>query len=576
MGGNMENTKMKNKKQTFMAGVMTIMFAQIIIKVLGLLYRLVITNVPYFGDEGNGLYGAGFQIYMLLLSIATTGVPGAIAKLVSERIAIGKHKEAHHIFKVAFALFAIIGMIGTSILYLGAEVIASQWIGNPAVEGVLKALAPSIVFVAVSAVIRGYFNGMYNMKATSNSQMLEQLFKSLLTIGFVMGIYWIFSTQPANLAQIFNVTEDNVTEIMAVVANLASTIAAAIGFVYLYGFYAIRKKEIWKNIRDSKVTYKPESIKKTIKTILALSIPMSLASIVSAINRNVDTLTVINGLTEMLLAQGTLAYDAVVSEATRLYGILSGKVDMLIGLPLSLNIAFATALVPAVSEALAKKDTKTATRRISFSLRTSMLIALPCSIGMCVLAEPILNLLFPNQIAVEAPLLLQISAFTIIFSVLNQTINGALQGIGKIFIPAMSLGIGAITKLILNLVLIRIPTIGINGAAIGSVCCHLVATCIGFTILRKNIQLETDFMQFVGKPVLATAIMAGATILSEKVLGMFLDSTRIITILAIVVAVVTYFLAVILLKIFKREDYHMLPYGDKLYHFLEKIKLVKA
>lgn len=572
----MEETKVKNKKQTFMAGVMTIMFAQIIIKVLGLLYRLVITNVPYFGDEGNGLYGAGFQIYMLLLSIATTGVPGAIAKLVSERVAVGKHKEAHHIFKVAFALFAIIGIIGTSILYLGAEVIASQWIGNPAVEGVLKALAPSIVFVAVSAVIRGYFNGMYNMKATSNSQMLEQLFKSLLTIGFVMGIYWIFSTQPANLSQIFNVTEDTVTEVMAIVANLASTIAAAIGFVYLYGFYAIRKKEIWKNIRESNVTYKPEGIKKTIKTILALSIPMSLASIVSAINRNVDTFTVINGLTDMLLAQGTLAYDAVVSEATRLYGILSGKVDMLIGLPLSINIAFATALVPAVSEALAKKDTKTATRRISFSLRTSLLIALPCSIGMCVLAEQILTLLFPNQIAAEAPLLLQISSFTIMFSVLNQTINGALQGIGKIFIPAMSLGIGAITKLILNLVLIRIPEIGINGAAIGSVCCHMVATCIGFTVLRKNIKLETNFVQFIGKPVIATVIMAMSAVLSETVLSMFVSSTRIITLLAIGVAIISYFLALILLKVFKREDYHMLPYGDKIYHFLEKIKLVKA
>ena len=104
----MEETKVKNKKQTFMAGVMTIMFAQIVIKVLGLLYRLVITNVPYFGDEGNGLYGAGFQIYMLLLSIATTGVPGAIAKLVSERIAVGKNKEAHQIFKIAFALFAVV------------------------------------------------------------------------------------------------------------------------------------------------------------------------------------------------------------------------------------------------------------------------------------------------------------------------------------------------------------------------------------------------------------------------------------------------------------------------------------
>lgn len=571
----MENIHIKNKKQTFMAGVMTIMIAQIIIKVLGLIYRLVITNVPYFGDEGNGLYGAGFQIYMLLLSIATTGVPGAIAKLVSERIAVGKNKEAHNIFKIAFVLFAIIGLIGTSILYLGAGVIASEYIGNPAVEGVLKALAPSIVFVAVSAVIRGYFNGMYNMKATSNSQMLEQLFKSLLTIAFVMGIYWVFVTQPVNLANVFSVTEDTVTEIMAIVANLASTIATAIGFLYLFVFYRIRRKEIWKNIRESKALYHPQSIKKTCKTILALSIPMSLASIVSAINRNVDTFTVINGLTDMLSAQGTMAYDIVVSEATRLYGILSGKVDMLIGLPLSINIAFATALVPAVSEALAKKDNKTATRRISFSLRTSMLIALPCSIGMCVLAEPILNLLFPNQIAVEAPLLLQISAFTIIFSVLNQTINGALQGLGKIFVPAISLGIGAVTKLVLNLILIRIPEIGINGAAIGSVCCHLVATCIGFTILRKNIKLETNASQFLIKPVIATIIMAIATILSEKVLAMVISSTRVITIFAIVIAVFAYFLSVIKLKIFEREDYHMLPFGDKIYHFLEKVKLVK-
>jgi len=572
----MEKEQVKNKKQTFMAGVMTIMFAQIIIKVLGLLYRLVITNVPYFGDEGNGLYGAGFQIYMLLLSIATTGVPGAIAKLVSERIAVGKHKEAHHIFKIASSLFAVIGLIGTSILYLGAEVIASQWIGNPAVEGVLKALAPSIVFVAVSAVIRGYFNGMYNMKATSNSQMLEQLFKSLLTIGFVLGIYQIFTIQPSNWAILFNITEDTVTEVMAMVANLASTIAAAIGLVYLYAFYSRRKKEIWKNIKESNVSYKPESIKNTIKTILALSIPMSLASIVSAINRNVDTFTVINGLTDMLMSQGQMAYDLVISEATRLYGILSGKVDMLIGLPLSLNIAFATALVPAVSEALAKKDKKTATRRISFSLRTSMLIGLPCSVGMSILADQILHLLFPNEIATEAPLLLQISAFTIIFSVLNQTINGALQGLGKIFIPAISLGIGAITKLILNVILIRIPEIGINGAAIGSVCCHLVATCIGFTILRKNIKLETSFSQFILKPLIAVTIMATVTMLSQNVLLVIFNSTRLVTIISILVAIITYFLAIIKLKVFERDDYHMLPYGDKIYKILEKIKLVKA
>ena len=105
--------KKVNKKQTFMEGVMTILFAQIVIKVLGLLYRLVITNVEGFGDEGNGLYGAGYQIYTLLLAIASIGVPSAIAKLVSERIAVGKNKEAHDIFKVALLLFGIIGAVSS-------------------------------------------------------------------------------------------------------------------------------------------------------------------------------------------------------------------------------------------------------------------------------------------------------------------------------------------------------------------------------------------------------------------------------------------------------------------------------
>ena len=77
-----------NKKQSFMAGVLTLLFAQIVIKVLGLIYRLVITNIPYFGDAGNGLYSSGYQIYTLLLAIASIGVPSAIAKLVSERIAL--------------------------------------------------------------------------------------------------------------------------------------------------------------------------------------------------------------------------------------------------------------------------------------------------------------------------------------------------------------------------------------------------------------------------------------------------------------------------------------------------------
>ena len=552
-----------------MAGVITIVIAQVVIKLLGLLYRLVITNIPYFGDEGNGLYGAGFQIYTLLLAIATTGIPGAIAKLVSEKRALGKAREAHRIFRVAFALFAVIGLLGTMILFFGARYIATTLIGNPDVEGVLVALSPSIFFVAISAVIRGYFNGMYNMKAGSNSQMIEQFFKSFLTIAIVL-VLFLMVPQVGRIANVFHVTEENVTAVMAAGANLASTIAAAIGFVYLYFFYVRRKKEIWKDIKAENKIFEKQSIKKLVKTILYLSIPMSLASVVSAINRNVDTFTVIRCLKVAL--QGTMSADLIEAEATRLYGILSGKVDMLIGLPLSLNIAFATALVPAVSEAMALGDERTANRRISFSLRTSMLICLPCAIGLCVLADPILKLLFPGAYAPEATILLQISSFTIIFTVLNQTINGSLQGLGKVFVPAGTLALGALIKLIINLSLI--PQIGINAAAIGSVACHLIATIIGFIILRKSIKLDLNGINFVLKPVMATALMGASAYLAQTYLPLIIGSTRLVTILAIVVAVAVYLLSLVLLKVFDRDDFHMLPYGDKIYHFLQKRKLV--
>lgn len=313
--------------------------------------------------------------------------------------------------------------------FFGAEFIATHFIGNSGVAGVMRALSPAIFFVAVSAVIRGYFNGMYNMKATSNSQVLEQFFKSSFTIILVLLVRFLATANPRGIANLLNISEANVTEAMAVGANFASTLAAICSFVYLFAFYNKRKKEIWKDINTATGTYTKYSKKHIMKTILKFSIPISLASIISAINRNVDTFTVINGLKTLLTNQMFGNMEAITAEATRLYGILSGKVDMLIGLPAALNIAFSTALVPTISEAMVKKDFDTAKRRITFSIRTTLLIALPCAMGMAALARPILTLLFPNAVAAEAPMLLQLSSIVIVFTLMNQTLSGALQGL---------------------------------------------------------------------------------------------------------------------------------------------------
>lgn len=559
-----------NKKQSFMEGVMTLFLAQLIVKILGLIYRLVITNVEGFGDAGNGLYGAGYQIYTLLLAFASIGVPSAIAKLVSERIAVGKNKEAHDVFKTALCLFGIIGLTGALFLFFGADIIATKFIGNPSVAGVMRALAPAIFFVAISAVIRGYFNGMYNMKATSNSQVLEQVFKSLFTILLVLGIRALATTNPTTLARLLNISEENATEAMAIGANFASTLATLCSFVYLYMFYNHRKKEIWKDINNSTRTYTKYTKKHIAKTILKYSIPISLASIVAAINRNVDTFTVIGGLKTLLTSQMYGTQEMITAEATRLYGILSGKVDMLVGLPAALNAAFSTSLVPTVSESMAKKDEKTAKRRMAFSIRTTLLLALPCAVGLAALAEPILLLLFPNAVAKEAPMLLAISAFTIIFTLVNQTLSGALQGLGRVMIPAISLACGAVVKVIVNLILI--PVIGVNGAAIGSIFCGITALIINLYFLHKNIKLELNYNQAIIKPVAISATMGILAYLTQKYVKILLGRASIATLVAIIVAVIVYFGGIILFKVFDRDDYHMLPYGDKIYNFLHKNK----
>ena len=200
-----------------------------------------------------------------------------------------------------------------------------------------------------------------------------------------------------------------------------------------------------------------------------------------------------------------------------------------------------------------------------------MLICLPCAIGLCVLADSILKLLFPGAYAPEATILLQLSSFTIIFTVLNQTINGSLQGIGKVLVPAITLAIGAILKLIINLNLI--PKIGINGVAIGSITCHVVASTIGFIILKKNIKLNLNIGNFIVKPVIATGLMGTVAYVAQKYLPLIISSSKIVTLLAIVCAVVVYVFALILLKVFNEDDYRMLPYGEKIYKVLNKIKL---
>ena len=535
----------KTKKEGFMQGVLALMCSQVIIKILGLVYSMYLTNREGFGDNGNAIYMSGYQVYALLLTLSSIGVPNAISKLVSEKLAIGDRKGADRIFKIAFVTFAFIGFVGTLLLYLGAGVIATNWLQIPEAEYTLMTLSPAIFFVSISSVVRGYFNGRQKMSATAKSQTVEQVFKTALTIIIV---------------EIVAICTKVDTELMAAGANLATTFATFLSFSYIYALYKMNRAEEAKTLEKNLKTTK-ESAKSIIKKILAVSIPISLSSLISAVNKNIDSVTVVRIL-KPLIGEAT---------AKAKYGILSSKVDILTSMPLAFNIAFATALVPAISGAKVKNDMETINKRLRFSILITILIGLPCTFGMFMYATQILELLFPN--ASSGGPLLAISAFTIIFTVLAQTINGALQGLGKIRVPAIALGCGVVVKLIANLLLIPIEGIYENGAAIGSVLCHVVSFTIVYHVLKRTVKLDFHISQMIVKPLIVTILMAIISYAGYKGILILGLSSTLATIIGILIAVLVYAIFVILFKILSKEDIAMLPSGDKIYQILQKLKI---
>ena len=452
----------KYKKESIIKGILVLLFSQIIIKVIGLIYKLYLTNKEGFGDSGNAIYSSGFQIYALLLTCSSTGVPSAISKLISERMAIGDAKGAKKIFYIAFITFGLIGAIGSILLAVSAKVISYKLLQIPEAEISLICLAPSIFFVSISSVFRGYFNGMQKFSATAKSQSFEQIFKSLLTIIFVE-------------LSIFSVGKN--TKIMAGAANLATTVATVLSFLYILIYYKSKRRFLnLNNIQNNKTL----RIRKTIKKIINVAFPISISSLISSFNKNIDSFTIVRFLKNNMSEEN----------AKLQYGILMGKVDTLCSLPFSLNIAFVTTLVPSISKSVAKENYKEVRKKARTFMSISFFIGALMSFVLFFFSSQVLKLLFPN--ANDGAIYLKYNSLSIVFMILCQTINAILQGIGKVNVTAISSGIGMIFKLFCNIFLIPIKEIGIFGAIIGNIIGNMTSCIIGVIVLYKELNKKID------------------------------------------------------------------------------------
>ena len=521
------------KKQTFMKSVAVVMVAQVLIKLMGFIYRVILTNIEGFQDAGNSYYGTGYKVYVFILAIATTGVPNAISKLVAEKMAKGDPKGAHKVFKTAINLFTFIGILFASVMFFGAEFIATNLLSNPGVAGTLATLAPAVLFVSIASVFRGYFIGMQNVSAHSSAQIIEQIVNSVLSVVFVL---MLMGKSP---------------EIMAMGSTSATAASTFVALAYLYIFYRKNRASVHENIKNAAPRI-VESTKVTVRRIMKYVIPISFASIVVSLSGVVDILSVMEGLQN---------YGYTIQRANEIYGIIVGKVDILVSIPHTFNVAIVTPLIPMITEFIVKKDYNGAKEKINFSMKLSSIIAFPCTIGLAILAEPVFQAIYPN--APTGAFLLQIEVWAIIFSLIAQVAQGALNGVGKLLVPGISVVIAAIVKYILNITLI--PIYGETIVPITTIIYHLVNCLIVTSVLYKTLRSLPDIKNIFVKPLIASLIMGIVVYISYKLLDVIISSTIISIVVSIVLGAITYFILLLVLNTLSKEEKASIPILNKLF-----------
>lgn len=530
-------------KKSFMQGAVVLGGAGLIIKLLGAFFRIPLGNL--IDTDGMAYYQMAYSFYVLFLTLSTAGIPIAISKLVSERVAIGRYDEAYRVFRISFIWLFCVGIISATTLFFGAEKIA-QLVRLDQVQYSLMAIAPALVFVPVMAAYRGYFQGMQDMRPTAASQVVEQLFR--VVVGFGLAYMLLPKGKPFAAAG----------------ASFGATAGAIGGLGAVAILYLMARKKLWADIRHTRPQGKGESAKSILGKILMIVIPVAIGAAIMPIMNTIDSAIVLGRLQDAGWSK-----DA----AKELYGQLTGFAGPLINFPQVLTQAVAMSLVPTIAAAFQQKDMTFLHHNLKLGLRTSMLMGLPCAFGMMTLSQPIMLLLYPFQkaSAAGAASCLFVMAFGVIFLSTVQTLTGALQGLGRPMVPVRNLFLGALVKVVLTYTLTGVYAVNVKGAAIGTVAAYVVASTLNIIAVKRLAGVKFDFMLTYVKPVSSALMMSAVAWFSYRIAFGYLGNA-LSTVIAIILGAAVYGAMLFATKAITDEELLMLPKGKKIAGLIGKIR----
>ena len=536
----------EKKGNSFVKQASILMIAGLIVRIIGLLYRSPMREI--IGDLGNGYYGYAYTVYSILLLVSSYSIPMAISKLMAERIAKKQYRNANKLFKGALIYACIVGGIAALAAWFGGRVLLPAGGENSLLA--LKVLAPTIFLCAILGVMRGYFQAHNTMTPTSVSQIIEQLVNAIVSVGAA----WLF-------IEWFAATDTEEAIYGAAGGTLGTGAGVLAGVIFMLFVFGVNRKTIQRRIA-SDVSGEEDSYKDIFKTILLMVTPVIFSTCIYNLSSYLDQ----SFFAPIMMSNGWAADDINIQ-----YGIFSGQYMVMINIPIALANAASTAVLPSISGNFATGNIQEARHKINEAIQMTMFLCIPAAVGMGVLADPIMHLLFPTTTDMAGKLLM-IGAVSVVFYSLSTITNGVLQGIGKPSIPVRHACVSLIINVAVLAILAKFTELGIYSVLIATIAYSLAMCIMNGRSVAGLLDYHMDIRGMFGKPLAASVIMGVAALAVYYNLHALIDSNVICLIPAILAAVIVYGVCYLVIAKPSKELLRRFPGGSYLVRIAEKLK----
>lgn len=535
----MNNKNSKSSNFIVQGGILAI--AGVIARFIGLIYRVPMQRT--IGDAGMGYYSAAFQIYSLMLIISSYSLPVAVSKLVAGYIARGQYKNAKRIYRCSLLFATITGGTTCLVVFFGADFLAGTLMNLPKSAIALRVLAPTLLVVAIMGVMRGFFQGNGTMVPTATSQLIEQIINAIVSV--VAAIYLFnYGTGVAALLR----DEEYASAYGAAGGTLGTSIGALAGLLCLLFVYLLSKREFNYNVRHDE-NRNGEGFAKMFLALIVTVLPVLLSTTIYNISDTLD-----QGIFNYIMDAKNLS-----SIKAEHWGMYSTKYKVLTNVPVALASAVCSSMMPSLTGCIKQEDYKGARRKVSLAMRFTMILSIPCAVGLAVLGKPIISTLFEGEVAIPA-MMLKIGSIAVVFYSMSTLSNGVLQGIDRLNIPVRNAAIALVLHLVILYVALNNFDLGLYGVVLSCVMFSFIMCVLNWLSIRKHLRYKQEMFRTFAIPSMAAAVMGVVIYIANLLLVKVLS--QIVTLgLSIVIGVVVYFVLLIKLGGIKEKEIRSFPGG---------------